>query len=101
CEVEVTGLGLDAGVLEDVARLREGGVAAAADSDELCVEALERWEETQQLFGLAAVGECKDDIARAEHAQIAVGCLCGVQEVGRRAGGAKRRGDLARDDAAF
>src|SRR5260370_39867082 len=63
CEVEGAGLDRDAGIEEDVARLREGRGAAAADSDELCVEALERWEQAQQFFSLSAVRERQDDVA--------------------------------------
>ena len=64
-------------------------------------EALERREQAEKLFGLAAVGEGEDDVAGGEHAEVAVNGLGGVEEVGGRAGGAERGGDLAGDDAAL
>src|ERR1700722_4507152 len=71
-EVERAGLGGNAGIEEDVAGLSKSRGAAAADGDELCVEALERREEPEQFFGLAAIGESDDDVSGGEHTEIAV-----------------------------
>jgi len=100
-EVERTGFGGDAGVEEDAAGLSEGGGGAAGDGDERGGEAPEGGQEAKELFGLAAVGEGEDGVAGGDHAHVAVDGFGGVEEVSGRAGGAKGRGDLAGDDAAF
>ena len=101
CEVEGAGFGGDAGVEEDVARLSQGGCAAARDGDQCGFEALEGWDQAQEFFCFAAVGKGDDDAFGGEHAEITVDGFGRVKEVGRRACGAQGGGDFAGDDAAL
>ena len=55
----------------------------------------------QELFGFAAVGECENDAAGGEHAEVAVNGFGSVEEVGWCTCGAEGGGDLAGDDAAL
>ncbi len=62
-------------------------------------EALQRLEQPREFLGLAAVRQRDHDVARLDHAEVAVHGLGRVQEEGGRAGARERRGDLAADDA--
>ena len=100
-EVQGAGFRGDAGVEEDVACLCQSRSAASADGDESGVEAFESGKQPEKLLGFTAIGERENGIARGEHAEVAVDGLGCVQEVGGRAGGAQRGGDLACDDTAL
>ncbi len=62
-------------------------------------DAGEDGEQTEDLFGLAGVGEGEDEVAGGDHAEVAVEGFGGVEEEGGGAGGAEGGGDLAGDDA--
>lgn len=100
-EVERAGFDGDAGVEMDVAGLGERGGGAPRESDERGGEALEGWDEAEELFGLTAVGEGQNRVAGGDHAHVAVDGLRGVEEVCGGTGGAEGGGDLAGDKTAF
>ena len=65
----------------------------------LRAEASDRFQQPQQLLGLAAVRERDHDVVVANRTEIAVGRLGRMEEPGRRAGARQSRGDLSADDA--
>ncbi len=56
-------------------------------------------DDVGQLARLARLGQGDHDVARADHAEVAVAGLVGVDEEGGRAGGGQGGGDLAADMA--
>ena len=76
---------------------RRRGVAG--QGDERGAEALQRLEQAGEFLGLAAVRQRDHDVARLNHAEVAVHGLGRVHEVGGRAGARERRRDLPADDA--
>ena len=98
-EVHRTGFLGDGAVERDVGGLGERRRGIAGDGDEPRAEAADRFEQPQQLLGLAAVRERNHHVVVADGAEIAVRGLGGVQEPGRRAGARQRGGDLPADDA--
>ena len=98
-EVERAGFGGDASVEEDVACLCQSRSAASADGDKSCIEAFESGKQPEKLLGFTAVGERENGVVGGEHAEVAVDRFGSVQEVGGCAGGAKRGGDFACNDA--
>ena len=59
-------------------------------------EALGVGDDVGQLARLAGLGQRQDHVVRADHAEVAVAGLGGMDEEGRRAGGGEGGGDLAR-----
>ena len=73
----------------------------AGQRDERHLQALQRFEQADDFFGFAAVGDGQDGVAAREHAEIAVQRFGGMQEEGWRAGAGKRGGDFSADEAGF
>ena len=86
----------DVAIERDVRRLAERRRAVAGYRDHPCAEALDRFEQPQQLLRLAAVRQRDDDIVALQHAEIAVDRFGRMKKERRRAGARQRRGNLAR-----
>ena len=71
------------------------------EADERHVEPGEDGDKPEQFLGFAGVREREDQIAAAQHAEIAVQGFDRMQEAGGRAGGVHGGDDLAGDDAGF
>ena len=61
------------------------------------VEALQQRQDGQQLLGLAGIGQRDHDVARGDHADVAVARLRRVQEERRAARAREGRRDLVAD----
>ena len=71
----------------------------AGQEDKWHLEALERFEQTNDLFCFAAIGDGQKSIAAGKHAQIAVQGLRSVQKKGWSARARKRGGNFTADEA--
>ena len=100
-EVQRAGLFLHADIEHHVAVLGQHRLDVAGQADHRHAEPLDRGENLQDLFGLAAVGEGDDEVAARHHAEVAVDPLGGMQEDRRHADARERGGDLAADDPRF
>ena len=79
--------------------LGERGFQVAGQSDEWDFEAFERFEETDDFFGFAAVGDGDQSVAASEHAEVAVESFAGMKKERWRAGAGECGGDFSRDEA--
>ena len=100
-EVEGASFFLDADVEDNVAGAGKSGFRIAGESDERHFQTLQCFEETEDFFGFAAVGDGEQGVAASEHAQIAVESFGGVKKKGRRAGTGKGGGNFSADEARF
>ena len=73
----------------------------SGERDERHFQALEGFEQADDFFGFAAVGDSEHGVAAGEHAEVAVDGFGGMQEEGRRAGAGESGGDFAGDEAGF
>lgn len=101
CEVVGAGLVLDGGVEDDVGFMGEEGVGVADDSYETVAEVFDERHKDLDFGGVAGFGDADDDVARADHAEVAVDGVGGVEEEGRGAGGVEGRDYLDSDVGAF
>src|SRR6266581_6820444 len=97
-EIQRTGLFLDAYVQHHVARFRQRGMKFASQKDDGHFQALERFEQANDLFGFAAIGDGQESISTGEHAQIAVQGFRSVQKKGWSAGAGKGGGNFSADE---
>src|ERR1700691_5229358 len=65
------------------------------------LQAFEGFEEADDFFGLAAVGDSYQRVAASQHAEIAVQRFGGMQEKGWRAGARECRRDFSGYQAGF
>src|SRR5205085_3691714 len=72
-------------------------VPAAGQGDDGGGQFAERAEQPDDLLAFAGVRQDHGDIIRVDHAQVAVHCLGGVEQVGAGAGGIQGADDLGRD----
>src|SRR6266478_2150775 len=98
-EIERASFLADADVERDVASFGKSGGSLAGQRDERNIQALEGFEETDDFFGFAAVGDSEHRVTAREHAQIAMQSFRRMQKKGRRAGARKRGGNFSRDQA--
>ena len=105
---EVVTIGGAHGVVETVGEttvdVRLGGerrLSIADDRDERGLEGAEDRDQADQLGRRARTRKQDDRVAGLQDAEIAMHRVGGVQEDGRRARAAERRGDLLADEAGF
>ena len=87
------------GVEDDIAVLGDPGLPVSRDRDELDADPLDELEEVDDFLGFAAVGYGQDDVARQDHAQVAVAGFGRMDEDRRRPAARQGGGDLAADEA--
>ena len=100
-EVEGAGFFRDRDIERDSGCLRQRGSDVSSEADDGHVQTRQDWEQTQEFFCFAGVGQGDNDVAVGEHSQVAVQGFYGVEEAGRGAGREEGGGDLAGDDAGF
>ena len=98
-EIQGTGFFFHADVESDVAGFGESGFEIAGQSDERNFEALERFEEMNDFFGLAAVRDGDERVAAREHAEVAVERFGGMKKERWSAGAGERCRNFSRDEA--
>ena len=95
------GLGGSRQQQHDIGRLGEGRSRAAGDRDQRNVEPARIGDDVGEFGRFAGIRQGEDGVLGADHAEIAVARLGGVDELRRRAGRGEGRGDLAGDMAAL
>ena len=85
----------------DVGRASGGAVRVRRRDDQLHAEAAAIGDDVAELGRLARPAQRHHDVLEADHAEIAMARLAGVQEQRGRAGRGHRRGNLAADQPAF
>ena len=100
-EVERAGLALDRGIQRHLAEARERRIGVSREGDKFYVEALDEWQQVDQLSGFARVRESQHRIAIREQAQIPVQRVLRIQHHRRGPGRVKRRGDFMADVTRF
>ena len=75
----------------------QAGAWKAGDADELCTLTFDNRHDGHEFLALAGIGQRDDDVVRGDHAEVAMACFTGMDEVGRRAGTGHGGGNLACD----
>ena len=83
----------------DVGGMAQRAVRHGGDGDQRDRETLGVADDRSEFAGLAGLGQRHHHVVDANHAQVAMGGLGGVDEERRLAGGGQGRGDLAADVA--
>ena len=85
----------------DIRRLRQRGTGARGDPHQRQGKTAGMGDKIGEFRGFTGIGQRQHRIPGHHHAEIAVRCLGGVHEHGRRAGGSEGGGDLVGDVSRF
>lgn len=100
-EIHAAGFYVHADVEDEVCGTGKRGTGAAAEGDEGCCTELQGVEQAEKLFGFTGVGEGDQEIAFADHPDVAVCGLRCMKKLCRGAQRVKSGDELLRDMAAF